>query len=121
MSNATPTPLDTPELTPVRPAHRIDEAALAAYLADERSDEVSYARFLGGLIMVGAPAVMIIAQPDLGSEPEVEFVVMRKPVNADQLIGTIEALALRKGRPCEPASVERRRPADESGTLSLGC
>jgi rod shape determining protein RodA len=40
---------------------------LAAYLAEERSDEVSYARFLGGLMIVGAPAVLIIIQPDLGS------------------------------------------------------
>jgi rod shape determining protein RodA len=41
--------------------------ALAAYLADERSDEVSYPRFLGGLIMVGVPSALIIIQPDLGS------------------------------------------------------
>ena len=41
--------------------------ALCAYLAEERSDEVSYPRFLGGLILVGAPALLIIAQPDLGS------------------------------------------------------
>jgi rod shape determining protein RodA len=40
---------------------------LATYLADERSDEVSYPRFLGGLMIVGAPAVLIIIQPDLGS------------------------------------------------------
>ena len=40
---------------------------LAAYLADERSDEVSYPRFLGGLLLVGAPAVLVILQPDLGS------------------------------------------------------
>jgi rod shape determining protein RodA len=40
---------------------------LATYLAEERSDEVSYARFLGGLIIVGAPAVLVIIQPDLGS------------------------------------------------------
>ena len=40
---------------------------LAAYLAQERSDEVSYARFLGGLMIVGAPAVLVIIQPDLGS------------------------------------------------------
>ncbi|MGI9644294.1 MAG: FtsW/RodA/SpoVE family cell cycle protein [Ilumatobacteraceae bacterium] len=40
---------------------------LASYLAEERSDEVSYARFLGGLIIVGAPAVLVIIQPDLGS------------------------------------------------------
>lgn len=39
---------------------------LAAYLAEERSDEVSYARFLGGLMIVGAPAVLVIIQPDLG-------------------------------------------------------
>ena len=29
--------------------------ALAAFLAEDRSDEVSYPRFLGGLIMVGVP------------------------------------------------------------------
>jgi len=40
---------------------------LATYLADERSDEVSYPRFLGGLMIVGAPAVLVIIQPDLGS------------------------------------------------------
>jgi rod shape determining protein RodA len=40
---------------------------LASYLSDERSEDVSYARFLGGLMIVGAPAVLIIAQPDLGS------------------------------------------------------
>jgi rod shape determining protein RodA len=41
--------------------------ALAAYLAEERSDEVSYPRFLGGLVMVGVPTALIIVQPDLGS------------------------------------------------------
>lgn len=41
--------------------------ALAAYLADDRSDEVPYARFLGGLLMVGVPTALIIIQPDLGS------------------------------------------------------
>jgi rod shape determining protein RodA len=40
---------------------------LAVYLADERSEEVSYPRFLGGLLIVGAPAVLIVIQPDLGS------------------------------------------------------
>jgi len=40
---------------------------LAAYLAEERSEEVSYPRFLGGLMIVGAPAVLVIIQPDLGS------------------------------------------------------
>jgi rod shape determining protein RodA len=41
--------------------------ALCAYLAQERSNEVSYPRFLGGLLIVGLPAVMLIVQPDLGS------------------------------------------------------
>jgi len=40
---------------------------LAAYLSGERGEEVSYARFLGGLMIVGAPAVLVIIQPDLGS------------------------------------------------------
>ncbi len=40
---------------------------LAAYLAEEDSEEVSYPRFLGGLIIVGVPAVLIVLQPDLGS------------------------------------------------------
>ena len=50
--------------------------ALCAYLAEERSDEVSYARFLGGLILVGAPALLIIAQPDLGSASVIITIAM---------------------------------------------
>jgi rod shape determining protein RodA len=50
--------------------------ALCAFLAEERSDEVSYPRFLGGLILVGAPAVLIIAQPDLGSASVVVTIAM---------------------------------------------
>ena len=41
--------------------------ALCAYLSQERTTEVSYPRFLGGLLIVGLPAVMLILQPDLGS------------------------------------------------------
>lgn len=41
--------------------------ALAAYLAEERSEEVSYPRFLGGLIFVGTAGVLVVVQPDLGS------------------------------------------------------
>lgn len=41
--------------------------ALAAYLSEEKSDEVTYPRFLGGLILVGIPTVLIILQPDLGT------------------------------------------------------
>jgi len=41
--------------------------ALASYLAEERSDEVSYPRFLGGLIIVGVAGGLIIIQPDLGT------------------------------------------------------
>ncbi len=41
--------------------------ALAAYLSEERSDELSYPRFLGGLMVVGAPALLTLVQPDMGS------------------------------------------------------
>ena len=50
--------------------------ALCAYLSEERSDEVSYARFVGGLILVGAPALLIIAQPDLGSASVIVTIAM---------------------------------------------
>jgi rod shape determining protein RodA len=50
--------------------------ALCAYLSEERSDEVSYARFVGGLIMVGTPAVLIILQPDLGSASVIVTIAM---------------------------------------------
>lgn len=41
--------------------------ALAAYLSDERGEAVSYARFVGGLLIVGVPVALIVLQPDLGS------------------------------------------------------
>jgi len=40
---------------------------LAAYLAEDRSDELPYHRFIVGLMIVGAPTALIIIQPDLGS------------------------------------------------------
>jgi rod shape determining protein RodA len=49
---------------------------LASYLAEERSDEVSYARFLGGLMIVGFPAVLVIVQPDLGSASVIVSIAM---------------------------------------------
>ncbi len=49
---------------------------LASYLAEERSDEVSYPRFLGGLMIVGAPAVLVIVQPDLGSASVIVSIAM---------------------------------------------
>ncbi|MEM1332581.1 MAG: FtsW/RodA/SpoVE family cell cycle protein [Actinomycetota bacterium] len=49
---------------------------LATYLAEERSDEVSYARFLGGLIIVAVPAVLVIIQPDLGSASVIVSIAM---------------------------------------------
>jgi rod shape determining protein RodA len=39
---------------------------LARHLAEERDDQVSYARFVSGLILVGAPIALIVMQPDLG-------------------------------------------------------
>lgn len=50
--------------------------ALAAFLAEERTDEVSYPRFIGGLILVGVPSVLIILQPDLGSASVVVTIAM---------------------------------------------
>jgi rod shape determining protein RodA len=42
--------------------------AMCAYLSDERQPEgVSYPRFLGALIIVGIPSILVIIQPDLGS------------------------------------------------------
>ncbi len=41
--------------------------ALAAYVSDERSETLSYARFVGGLVLVGVPVALIVLQPDLGS------------------------------------------------------
>ncbi|CAN5798925.1 rod shape-determining protein RodA [soil metagenome] len=40
---------------------------LAAYIADEGLDSVSYPRFVGSLLVVGLPTVLIISQPDLGT------------------------------------------------------
>jgi rod shape determining protein RodA len=40
---------------------------VASYLAEDRSDELPYHRFIIGLMLVGAPATLIIMQPDLGS------------------------------------------------------
>jgi len=41
--------------------------ALAAYVSAEQSDRISYARFSGGLMLIGVPTALIIIQPDLGS------------------------------------------------------
>ena len=40
---------------------------VAAYLAEDRSDELPYHRFIVGLMLVGVPVALIIVQPDLGS------------------------------------------------------
>lgn len=40
--------------------------ALAWYLAEGRNDDVDYPRFVSSLVMVGAPVVLIVLQPDLG-------------------------------------------------------
>ena len=40
---------------------------VATYLAEDRSDELPYHRFIVGLMLVGVPVALIIVQPDLGS------------------------------------------------------
>ncbi|MBU3717240.1 MAG: rod shape-determining protein RodA [Actinobacteria bacterium] len=41
--------------------------ALASYLSEVREESLSYSRFIGGLVVVGIPTILIIVQPDLGS------------------------------------------------------
>lgn len=40
---------------------------LAGYLAEDRAERLPYHRFIIGLLFVGAPVVLMIMQPDLGS------------------------------------------------------
>jgi rod shape determining protein RodA len=40
---------------------------LAAYLSEDRTENVSYSKFLGGLMLVGAPMILTVVEPDLGS------------------------------------------------------
>ncbi|MEI8391024.1 MAG: FtsW/RodA/SpoVE family cell cycle protein [Actinomycetes bacterium] len=41
--------------------------ALAGFYSDSREDSMSYSKFISGLVLLGAPTVLIILQPDLGS------------------------------------------------------
>ncbi|MEO6652638.1 MAG: FtsW/RodA/SpoVE family cell cycle protein [Ilumatobacteraceae bacterium] len=50
--------------------------ALCAFLAEDKSGEVTYARFVGGLLLVGAPSVLVILQPDLGSASVIVTIAM---------------------------------------------
>jgi len=49
---------------------------VAAYLGDDRSDDLPYHRFIIGLMLVGIPVVLIIVQPDLGSASVLIAMVM---------------------------------------------
>lgn len=40
--------------------------ALAWHVSEERSEDVSYSRFVSSLILVGAPVALVVLQPDLG-------------------------------------------------------
>lgn len=50
--------------------------SLSAYLAEERAPQISYARFSGGLVLIGIPAALIIVQPDLGSASVIIAIAM---------------------------------------------
>ena len=70
---------------------------LAAYLADERTEEVSYPRFLGGLVLVGVPTVLVIVQPDLGSASVLVALAMGTLLVAGakpKYIGTVSVLSI---------------------------
>jgi rod shape determining protein RodA len=49
---------------------------VASYLAEDRSDDLAYHRFIVGLMIVGAPTALIIIQPDLGSASVLIAMVM---------------------------------------------
>ena len=49
---------------------------VAAYLAEDRSDELPYHRFIVGLMLVGVPIALIIVQPDLGSSSVLVLMAM---------------------------------------------
>ncbi|MGI9030625.1 MAG: FtsW/RodA/SpoVE family cell cycle protein [Ilumatobacteraceae bacterium] len=55
------------QLQPAEFAKFVVLLAVSAYLSDERTETVSYPRFLGSLIIVGVPAGLIVLQPDLGT------------------------------------------------------
>ncbi len=40
---------------------------LAGYLSDGRDDQVTYERFIAGLVLVGVAVTLVVLQPDLGS------------------------------------------------------
>jgi len=40
---------------------------LATYLSEDRAASVSYSKFIGGLMLVGAPMFLVVIEPDLGS------------------------------------------------------
>jgi len=40
---------------------------LAAYLSEDRDSSVTYSKFLGGLVLVGVPMILVAVEPDLGS------------------------------------------------------
>jgi rod shape determining protein RodA len=50
--------------------------ALAAYLSEDDSEQIPYHRFVMGLLLVGAPAGLVILQPDLGSASVLVAMVM---------------------------------------------
>lgn len=50
--------------------------SLVSYLAEDRSEELQYHRFIIGLAIVGVPVALIILQPDLGSSSVMIAMVM---------------------------------------------
>ncbi len=49
---------------------------LAGYIADEGLTDLSYPRFVGAVLIVGIPAVLIVAQPDIGTASVIVSSVM---------------------------------------------
>ncbi|MEL0075060.1 MAG: FtsW/RodA/SpoVE family cell cycle protein, partial [Ilumatobacter sp.] len=72
-------------------------ALLATDLPETRTDEVSYSRFIGGLVIVGLPTLLVVAQPDLGSASVLVSLAMGVLLIAGaraKYIATISALSV---------------------------
>lgn len=75
----------------------LSETRVEHYSAGQSSGDVTYAQFLTGLMLVGAPAVLVILQPDLGSASVITTIAMGVLLVAGaraKYIATISLLSL---------------------------
>ena len=88
----------------VRQVHGL--SCSCAYLADERTGQLTYARFISGLIFVGVPAGLLILQPDFGTASV--FIALA--------MGVLLVAGAKPGTSCSSAC----SPSPRSGPRSVG-